>query len=101
MKPGTIFFELVETLHPGATGKTLVDLLDGKAGRVQALHWYAGRRGVPRWAIDLLAAKVQARASAIERTLEAARSAPERIGLSAGARNLAAWRARQNKTPPD
>jgi hypothetical protein len=95
----TLFAELVNALHPGAGGRTIVKLLDGKARRTTILDWRSGRRGTPQWALDLLAAKL--RAQGIERLTLAERAsrAPPRPGLSAGAKNLAAWKARQNNGP--
>jgi hypothetical protein len=93
----TLFAELVNALHPGAGGRTIVKLLDGKAKRTTTLDWRGGRRGAPQWALDLLAAKL--RAQGIERLALADRAsrAPPRPGKQAGAKNLAAWKARQNK----
>lgn len=89
------FRQAVDCLHPGATGRDLVELLDGRAKRNAALHWYAGRNNPPPWALQLLAAKLRASAEplrAIARDLE---RIPERPGLRAGAKNLAAYLARR------
>lgn len=96
-KPVTPLAQLANILKPGATGTDLVTMLDDKVERTLALHWRSGRRGTPRWALELLAAKIQARASAMQQVAESIRSVPDRPGLSAGAKNLAAWHARRNK----
>jgi hypothetical protein len=88
--------QLANMLKPGATGRDLVELLDRRARRTQALAWRSGRRGTPKWAIDLLIAKIHARASATLSALERFKSVPDRPGY-VGAKNLAAWKARQNK----
>jgi hypothetical protein len=96
-KPVTPFAALVEVLHPGAGGRTIVKLLDGRAERTRVLHWKAGRRGTPQWAIDLLRRKLAER-HAQELEVDAiAAAAPPRPGLRAGAKNLAAYNARRNK----
>ena len=68
----------------------MVALLDGKADRVDTLHWKAGRYGPPAWAIELLRDKL-ARRHDLERSI-AARAKPG-PGLKVGARNLAAYLA--------
>lgn len=88
----TPFAELVETLHPGATGRDIVALLDGKAERTAACHWKAGRYGPPAWAIDLLRTKLHQRHE--KESAIAARAMPG-PGLRAGANNLAAYLARR------
>ena len=84
-------------LRPGATGKDLVELLDGKAERTLTLHWRSGRRSAPRWALDALHAKLRARHAQDLAIVELALSAPERPGKQAGARNLAAYLAKRNR----
>ena len=96
MKPVTPFAELVYTLRPGATGKDLVELLDGRVERTCALHWRAGRRGAPQWALQLLADKIERDARERLERANRLRQTKERPGLKAGALNLAKWRARKN-----
>ena len=88
----TPFAQTVEALRPGATGKDLVELLDGKAERTLALHWKAGRANPPQWAIDLLCDKL-ARRHAAERS--AALQMKTGPGRKAGTRNLLAYMARR------
>jgi len=88
----TPFAALVETLRPGATGKDLVELLDGRAPRLNALHWRAGRAGPPAWAIDLLRDKLYQRHERERAIADKAKPGP---GLRAGAKNLAAYLARR------
>jgi hypothetical protein len=45
----------------------------------------------------MLAAKIHARASSMQSIGDQTLAVPERPGLKAGARNLAAWRAAQNR----
>jgi hypothetical protein len=93
-REATPFAELVNVLHPGATGKPLVGLLDGKARRTTALDWISGRRNAPQWAIDLLRRKLHER-QALE--LEIAAKAKPGVGKQAGARNLAAYLAKRDR----
>lgn len=95
MQPATPFSQLANILHPGATGKDLVALLDGKANRTTALHWRSGRRGVPQWAIDTLRHKLRQRHEHERSIADQFESIPERSGLRAGAKNLAAYLARR------
>ena len=91
----TPFAEGIEALQPGATGRDMVDLLDGRAKRTTALEWKSGRHRAPRWALQLLASKIRQRANqqaAIAARLDAT---PERPGYAAGAKNLAAYLARR------
>lgn len=90
----THFAQLLEVLHPGATGKAIVALLDGKANRTTALAWRSGRRGTPQWVIDLLADKVRRRQEIETQIVERAKQAPPRPGRKAGAINLARYRQR-------
>jgi hypothetical protein len=95
----TTFKAGVDLLHPNATGRDLVTLLDGKAKRTAALNWYAGTRQPPQWACHLLASKINAHYRPLQAKLDAIATqleqAPERPGLKAGAINLARWRARR------
>ena len=92
MAEHTPFSALVEVLKPGATGKDLVELLDGKAERTAALHWKAGRFGPPAWAIDLLRDKL-ARRQECERAIAAKVEAGP--GRKAGTRNIMAYNAKR------
>lgn len=83
---------MIETLQPGAGGRAIVKLLDGRALRHNVLHWKAGRAKPPAWAVDLLRAKLQ-RKHEHERTIAA--QLEHGPGLRAGAKNLAAYLARQ------
>jgi len=96
LKPVTPFAELIEVLAPGAGGRTIARLLKGKATRHAALNWKAGRRGTPKWALDMLADEIARRHEQERQVLERARQTKERPGLKAGALNLAKWRARKN-----
>jgi hypothetical protein len=94
LAPVTAFAELVHAVKPGATGKDLVELLDGRAERTRALHWRAGRRGPPQWAIDLLIAKLTAQHA---RQLAIAAKAKPGRGLKAGAKNLAIYLQKKSR----
>jgi hypothetical protein len=96
LAPLTPFAELAYALRPGATGKDLVELLDGRAERTLTLHWRAGRVHAPMWAIELLASQLERRHERERAIVNRARQ-KERPGLSAGALNLARWRANQNR----
>jgi len=74
-------------------------LLEHKASRQLATHWYAGRRQAPQWALDMLASKLAAIARPRLQLAEQLRRLPPRIGKRAGAKNLAAYNARKNKAP--
>ena len=94
-KPATLFHRAVTALHPGAGGRTIAKLLDSKIDRTTALSWRRGHRAPPRWALDMLADKIQTRADELAAIAAEARQEKERPGLKAGALNLAKWRARQ------
>jgi hypothetical protein len=96
LTPATAFSLAVDLLEPGATGRDIVVLLDGRANRTTALHWRSGRRSPPRWAIELLTDKIQSRALEHLAAVDALRHARERPGLKAGARNLAEWRVKNS-----
>lgn len=84
-------------LRPGATGKDLVELLDGRAERTLTLHWRAGRVRAPRWAIRMLVDKIERESLArLERAKELDKE-KERLGLSAGALNLRKYHANRNR----
>jgi len=95
LSPVTPFAAAIEHLHPGASGREVAALLDNRISRYVGCHWKAGRRQAPKWALDILAAKIQARADESAAIADRLRAAPERPGLKAGAINLARWRARQ------
>ena len=89
----TIFRQAVEILKPGATGRDLIALLDGKAKRTTALDWLAGRAEAPQWALRLLAQKIEQDTAPRLEIAARLKAAPERIGKRAGAINLARYRA--------
>lgn len=91
------FKRAVELLKPGASGRDAAALLDNRISREVAQHWLAGRRHTDPWALHALAAMLRNRAILqieFAAELEAIRSRP---GKQAGARNLAIWRAAQNR----
>lgn len=96
MSLATLFAEGVETLQPGATGRDLIALLDGRANRTTALDWKAGRRHAPRWAMQLIADKIRAEINAKIIVADKLARSPDRPGLKAGAINLARYRARNS-----
>lgn len=96
-KPLTAFRAAVETLKPGATGSDMVRLLDHRVKRTTALEWKAGRVHAPRWALELLAAKILADAVPKIKVARQLQEMPERPGLKAGARNLAVYLANRNR----
>lgn len=91
----TPFAELLEALQPGATGKAIAALLDHRAERTRALHWRAGRRGPPQWAIDLLVTKLERKAADQREAIERAKQIKAGPGIRAGAANLARWKVAQ------
>jgi hypothetical protein len=95
--PVTAFARGVEVLHPGASGSVIAELLEHRAKRTTVLQWKAGRRQAPQWAMDMLTDKIQARADALHAEAARIRKVPERIGLKAGARNLAAYLAKRDR----
>jgi hypothetical protein len=94
LQAATPFARIVDRIKPGATGRDIVELLDGRVQRTVALNWRSGRRAPPQWAIDRLRQRWQAIEQAAAADLAQLRPGP---GLKAGARNLAAWRAAQNR----
>ena len=92
MVQATPFAALIEAVHPGATGRHLVELLDRKAHRTTALDWRSGRRNPPQWAIDTLRAKLMARHERELAIIDGAKAGPTK---RAGARNLATYLARR------
>ncbi len=103
MNAVTPFARAAQTLRPGATGRDLVQLLDGRAKRSVALHWYAGRRQAPQWSLQLLAAKIRQQIAEPAKLATELETAPERLGIRAGANNIQRWRARrhESKRPGD
>lgn len=95
MQAVTAFSRAVEILKPGATGRDIAALLNHRAERTLTLHWKAGRRRPPPWALHLLAAKIRASAEERRSIAEELEALPERPGLKAGARNLAEYLARR------
>jgi len=95
LKPATLFAEAVEALQPGAGGRAIVKLLNGKAKRTSVLDWRSGRRQAPQWALRSLADQHRALANYHAALADQLDAQKERPGLSAGALNLAKWRARK------
>lgn len=93
----TPFFLAVEALQPGATGSQIAALLDNRISRYVAIGWRKGRRGVPKWALESLAAKLRAQAANLSAIADLAMRAPERPGKQAGRRNLAIYLANKNR----
>jgi len=89
----TLFLEAIETLQPGAGGRAIVELLDGRVQRCTALDWKAGRTHAPKWALELLADKIEARLQPPASTVRRLRQTKDRPGKKAGAINLARWLA--------
>jgi hypothetical protein len=92
LKPEKAFDQALRHLYPVASGRQLVTLFDNRAAHSTIVNWRAGRRNIPRWAIDLVRREWYARSAAIAYALDQIK---ERPGLKAGALNLAKWRARQ------
>ena len=91
----TPFAALANLLVPGASGRDIAKLLDGKVSRHNALHWKAGRSEPPAWAIDLLRAKLRQRH---EHELAIASRVVPGPTKRAGAANLARYLANRNRT---
>ena len=70
--------------------RDLVQLFDGRAARTTISNWKAGRRSMPRWAIERLRQHWQSIDNATREDL--ARIEPG-LGKRAGAINLARYRA--------
>jgi len=96
-QPVTPFARALNILKPGAGGSDIVKILDGRAKRTATLNWRAGRRQPPRWALQLLARKIRERALPMLSAADTLDNEKERLGLSAGALNLARWKA--NRKP--
>ena len=92
MKPATALNAAIDLLYPGASNRDLVTALRWNVDRTTLASWRSGRRGIPRWALDRVRSELRQRFEPIDRALEHAK---ERPGLSAGALNLARWRARK------
>lgn len=92
MAEATPFARIVERIKPGATGRDIVELLDGKVQRTVALNWRSGRRTPPQWAIDRLRQRWHAIALAADADLAQMKTGP---GKKAGTRNLLAYLARR------
>lgn len=90
-----VFRRAIDALQVKTTGRDLVTLLDGRAKRTAALHWYAGRRAAPKWVLDLLAVKLRAKATKPATIAAELERLPPRLGQRAGAKNLAAYLARR------
>jgi hypothetical protein len=97
VKPVTPFSRAVNTLQPGAGGRSIVKLLDGKAKRTAVLNWHAGRRHAPQWALQLLARKIRERSLSALELANQLDAQKERPGLSAGALNLRKYHANKNR----
>lgn len=91
----TPFARAIEALEPGAGGRAISKLLDGRATRHAALNWKAGRRAAPKWALDLLAVKLRAKAAKPVTIAAELERIPPRLGQRAGAKNLAEYLARR------
>lgn len=91
MSQVTPFAAAIEALQPGAGGRAIAKLLDGRATRHAALNWKAGRRSTPQWAIDCLRQKLHDKHASESAAIERLTAGP---GKRAGAANLAAYRAR-------
>lgn len=92
MAPCTPFARVADLLKPGASGRDIAELLDGKVTRLNALHWKAGRSKPPAWAVELLRAKLQRKHEHERAIVSELEIGP---GLKAGAINLARYRARR------
>jgi hypothetical protein len=82
----------ISVLAPGASCSELVPLFDGRVCRQQIATWRAGRRRPARWALELLATKIDQLHRETRAALLANETGP---GRKAGARNLAEYLARR------
>ena len=94
MKPVTQFRQAVDLLLPNATGSQVAALLGNQVSRNACCNWLAGRRQPPQWALQLLASKIREQALPAIELAKQLDTQKERLGLKAGALNLAKWRAR-------
>ena len=87
-------------LPPGSPRKALEDLFDRRARYDTIKRWRLGIRHPPDWANKLLADKIRGYFEPLIRRNEwlakKLREIPDRPGLSAGAKNLAAYNARRH-----
>lgn len=99
--PDSHYFRLaLAVLVPNGSPEAAFEaLFDGRAKYDTISNWRYGRRHAPQWANQLLADKLEAKLAAPYQEgcaiAQRLRSIPERLGLSAGAKNLAAWHARR------
>lgn len=75
---------------PNDRPDTLVALFDGRASYHTIRNWRRGKNITPKWAVDLLRAKHDARGAAID-------TIPTGLGRAASMANLGAWRAARNQ----
>lgn len=92
LAPEKAFSAAIDQLYPHASGRQLISLFEGKVAHSTIVNWRAGRRGIPRWAIDRVRVELRQRFEPLDHALEHAK---ERLGLKAGALNLAKWKARK------
>ena len=89
--------DAIRLLLPRPTIAGLVELFDSRVTYDAIKSWRQERRNTPQWAIDLLAAKIQARADYLAhgaRRIAAIIPGPGRIAAAA---NIRAWNERRAK----
>lgn len=92
---GELLRQAIQTIMPGASWRTAPAALDYRASRHTIRDWCRGKRGTPQWALDLMAAKLEARAAkplALGATL---RTAKPSVGMGWNKNGLKAWQAKQ------
>jgi hypothetical protein len=94
LAPETAFDAALKWLFPDVSNKDIATRLQLRANRTTLANWRAGRRGIPRYALDRVRIELLQRFTPLNHALA---NAKERPGLKAGAKNLAKWRASRNR----
>lgn len=93
-----LFGQALQVLLPGATGAQLRALFDNRVSRVAVIRWRDGKRAAPKWARDIVQARMRERARAIEDLAAAIDRLPE-LDLAAMAANARKAKGAQLRAP--
>ncbi len=95
--PADLFEEALSHFYPRGSNREALERFFQNKVTYKTIHsWRTGHRNIPRWALELLAARHRDRINVhrnIITCLEITKAGP---GLKAGAVNLAAWKARRS-----
>lgn len=83
------------TLVPSQSKAGLLALFDGRASYPAIRKWREGRRAMPPWAIDLIRAKLAAKAAEITAPGDLIKTGPGQGWNRGAARGAGEWRARR------